>query len=267
MQPASQEYVEKMMHPAYKKSFLVSNASRASRLIVTSSDLIAKGLQGGADTFQQKTLPNETPVSFSPTTQAHIRRINTFSTKAAGISAATVQHVSNYAQNIGAGLARKEGGGGKGYDKDGNVIESYKPGLLNRSFMAFSTVADGVEQAGRNLLGGTTTSVSQIVEHKWGSEAGEASRNIGGGFKNVGLVYIDVTGVSRKAILKSVAKGMVVGQVADGRKVIVGGGDGGTVPGADGRNDLYAAETASMRTDYEGNGKKPAKGDGNGRLF
>lgn len=265
MQPASQDYIEKMMHPSYKKSFLVSNATRASRLIVTSSDFISRGMQGGADTFSQKTKPNETPVTFSPAAHSHIRRINTFSSKAAGISAATVSHVSKYAQNVGASLARKDGGG-KGYDKDGNVIESYKPGLLNRSLMAFSTVADGVEQAGRNLLGGTTSSVSQMVEHKWGPEAGEASRNIGGGFKNVGLVYIDVTGVSRKAILKSVAKGMVVGNVADGRKVIVGGGDGGVVPGAEGQSDPYnTAETASMRTDYEGNGKKPATG--NGRLF
>lgn len=261
VQPASQEYIEKMMHPAYKKSSLVSGATRASRLIVTSSDMIAKGLQGGADTFQQKTKPAAKPVTFSPAAHSHIRRINTFSSKAAGLSAATVTHISKYAQNFGAGLARKQGGGGRGYDADGNVIESYKPGILNRSFMAFSTVADGVEQGARNLLGGTTSSVSQVVEHRWGAEAGEASRNIGGGFKNVGLVYIDVTGVSRRAILKSVAKGMVVGRVADGSQVIVGGGDGGSVSQAhlmDGKQDR--SDAASVVTDYEGNGKKPSKG-------
>lgn len=260
VQPASREYVEKMMHPSYKKSSLVSGATRASRLIVTSSDMITKGLQGGADTFQQKTKPNATPVSFSATTHSHIRRINTFSTKAAGLSATTVTHISKYAQNFGASLARKDGGG-KGYDANGNVIESYKPGLLNRSFMAFSTVADGVEQGAKNLLGGTTSSVTKIVEHRWGSEAGEASRNIGGGFKNVGLVYIDVTGVSRRAILKSVAKGMVVGKVADGSQVIVGGGDGGSISQAqliEGKNDR--SDAASVVTDYEGNGKKPSKG-------
>ena len=41
--------------------------------------------------------------------------------------------------------------------------------------------------------------------------------------KDVGLVYIDVTGCSRKAIIKSVAKGMVVGRTAAGQDVIVGG--------------------------------------------
>ncbi len=68
-----------------------------------------------------------------------------------------------------------------------------------------------------------------MVSHRWGDEAGEISKNIGGGFKNVGLVYIDVTGVSRRAILKSVAKGMVVGKVPGGGELIVGGGDGGVV--------------------------------------
>ncbi|KAM0279840.1 hypothetical protein ACHAQH_004391 [Verticillium albo-atrum] len=264
VQPASQEYVEMVMHPSYKKSFLVGNASKASRLIVTSSDLIAKGLQSGADTFSQKTKPVAKPVTFTPAAHDRIRRINTFSSKAAGLSATTVTHIGKYAQNFGASLSRKKDGSGRGYDKDGNPIESYKPGLLNRSLMAFNTVADGVEQAGKNLLGGTASSVSQVVEHRWGAEAGQASRNIGGGFKNVGLVYIDVTGVSRRAILKSVAKGMVVGKVSNGGgQIIVGGGDGGTVsPGTLERNNTSTnmSETASMHTAYDGGnskGKKP----------
>lgn len=93
--------------------------------------------------------------------------------------------------------------------------------------MAFSTIADGIDQAGRNLLASTSSAATTVVEHKYGSEAGDISRNIGGGFKNVGLVYIDATGVSRRAIVKSVAKGMVVGKVRGGGDLIVGGGDGG----------------------------------------
>ncbi|ROT41793.1 hypothetical protein SODALDRAFT_335794 [Sodiomyces alkalinus F11] len=231
VQPASQEYMDMAMHPAYKKSSLVSSASRASRLIVTSSDIIAKGLQSGAEAFAHNTTPVAKPVTFNPATHEHIRRINRFSSKAADMSATTVGQISRVAQNVGASLAGKKTGAGSGYDEDGNPIESYKPGLLNRSLMAFNTVVDGIELAGKNLLGGTTSSITQMVEHRWGPEAGQASRNLGGGFKNVGLVYIDVTGVSRRAVLKSVAKGMVVGKVANGGgRIIVGGGDGGSVP-------------------------------------
>ncbi|KAF6841860.1 spg20 protein [Colletotrichum musicola] len=260
VQPVSQEYREMLMHPAYKKSFLVSNASKASRLIVTSSDLVAKGLQSSADTFSTKTKPAAKPMTFTPAAHDRIRRINQFSTKAAGLSATTVGQIGKVAQNLGATLARKKDGGGRGYDKDGNPIEGYKPGLLNRSLMAFNTVADGIDQAGRNLLTGTSSSVSQMVEHRWGDEAGQVSRNIGGGFKNVGLVYIDVTGVSRRAILKSVAKGMVVGKVKGGGQIIVGGGDGGAVVLADDQKTRRddQSDTASLYTAYEGNGKRPA---------
>ncbi|GKT47324.1 spermatogenesis-associated protein 20 [Colletotrichum spaethianum] len=260
VQPMSQEYREMVMHPSYKKSFLVSNASKASRLIVTSSDLVTKGLQTSADSFTKKTKPTNEPVTFTPAAHDRVRRINQFSTKAAGLSATTVGAVGKVAQNLGATLARKKDGSGRGYDKDGNPIEGYKPGLLNRSLMAFNTVADGIDQAGRNLLTGTSSSVSQMVEHRWGAEAGEVSRNIGGGFKNVGLVYIDVTGVSRRAILKSVAKGMVVGKVKGGGQIIVGGGDGGAIvypEDAKNRRDDQS-DTASLYTAYEGNGKQPA---------
>ena len=65
--------------------------------------------------------------------------------------------------------------------------------------MAFSTIADGIDQAGRSLLASTSTAATTVVGHKFGPEAGEVSRHIGGGFKNVGLVYIDAAGVSRRS--------------------------------------------------------------------
>jgi spartin len=220
-----------LMHPAYKRSTIVSNAAAASRLIVTASDNISKMLQGQADSYTKKTQPYTKPVEFKPSTREHIRRINAFTGNAAGLSAKTVGSIGKVAQNLGATLAKRGGNqkGGKGYGPDGKPLEDYKPGLLNKSFMAFSTVADGIDQAARNLLGSTSTAATTVVTHKWGPEAGDVTKSLGGGVKNVGLVYIDVTGVSRRAILKSVAKGMVVGKTADGAQVIVGGGDGGVV--------------------------------------
>lgn len=263
--PAKPEDVEMVFHPAYNKSFLVSNARAASRLIVTTSDMVSKALHNGADSFTQKTKPNAKPVTFKPTTHEHIRKVHTFTSGAAGLSAKTVGSVGKIAQNLGATIARngRTHGGPKGFDKDGRPIDDYKPGFLNKSLMAVSTLADGVEKAGRNLLESTTTATTTVVGHKWGPEAGEVSRNLSGGVKNVGLVYIDVTGVSRRAILKSAVKGMVVGRVAGGGgQVIVGGGDGGEVPGAlppqqqqyyNGRES--GSETSSLAG---GDAKKPA---------
>lgn len=217
---------EDEMHPAFKKSTIVSTASKASRLLITTSDYVSKTMQSQADGFTQKTKPVAKPVTFTPTTHERIRRINQFSTRAAGLSAATVGSIGKVAQNFGAHVTKRKDGSARGYDKEGKALADYKPGVLNKSLMAFNTVVDGVEQAGRNLLTGTSSSVTTVVGHRWGEEAGEVSRNLGGGVKNVGLVYIDVAGVSRRAVLKSVAKGMVVGKVKGGGQVIVGGGDG-----------------------------------------
>lgn len=233
--------------------------------MITTSDIVTKTLQSQADSFTKKTQPVK-PMTFTPATHDRIRRINTFSTKAAAMSAATVGSISKVAQNFGATVTSRSNkeGRARGYDKDGNIIASYKPGVLNKSLMAFNTVVDGMEQAGRNLLTGTSSSVSTVVGHRWGAEAGEVSKNLGGGVKNVGLVYIDVTGVSRRAILKSVAKGMVVGHVKGGGQVVVGGAENQalvpTSSGALSDNASLYADSVSNAGTYDAKGKSAAHG-------
>ncbi len=209
------------MHPAYKESKLVSQAATASRLIVTTSSQISGMLQSGAENFTQKTQPTQKPLTFTPVTHDRVRKINSLTQGAAGLSAKTVGQVSKYAQNLGATMARR--GKGKGVDRDGRPVEGYRPGILNKSLIAFSTVADGIDQGARNLLTSSSVAASTVVGHRYGSEAGEIARQLGGGVKNVGLVYVDAAGVSRKAVVKSVAKGMVLGRVKGGGDLVVGG--------------------------------------------
>ncbi|KGQ04505.1 Spartin [Beauveria bassiana D1-5] len=254
VEPVEYDCIEDSVHPAYKKSTLVSGATRASRLLITTSDYVGKLLQNQADSFTHKTEPVANPVTFTPATHERIRRINQFSSKAAGLSASTVGSISKVTQNLASNIRRKDGKA-RGYDKDGNMIDSYKPGILNKSLMAFNTIVDGAEHAGKSLLNSTSSSVSTMVGHRWGPDAGEAARNIGGGFKNVGLVYIDVTGVSRRAILKSVAQGMLVGHVKDGGKVYVGGNGDASLSGANGPGKPAAAAAAYG----DSKGKKPSK--------
>lgn len=225
VRPISEEYLRMARHPAYKDSSLVQNAAAASRLIVTGSTYLSDIMTSGATQFTQKTKPNQKPVTFKPTTHDRVRKIHDFTYSAASISAKTVGQATKYAQNFGASLS----GRGKGKEKG----EGYKPGFLNKSMIAFSTVADGLEYGGKKLLSSSGVAASQVVGHKYGQDAGNLTAELAGGVKNVGLVYIDVTGVSRRAVLKSVAKGMVVGKVKGGGEVVVGGGDGGVVPEED----------------------------------
>lgn len=215
-------------HPAYKNSTIVQTSATASRLIVTGSTYLANYITSGAESFTKKTNPNAKPLSFSDATHARIRKVGTFSTGAADLSSRTLGQVERVAQNLGASLARKDNKK-KGVDRH-NPPPDYKPGVMNKSMIAFSTLADGLTESARNMLLTGSSAASTVIGHKYGNEAGDVARNLTGGIKNVGLVYIDATGVSRRAMLKSVAKGMVVGRMRDGKQVVVGAGDGGEVP-------------------------------------
>ena len=239
----AEDYLETSKHPAYAKSTIVQTSAKASRLLVTTSSYVSNAMTSGADNFQRKTEPNPTPMTFSPTTQANLRRIHTFTQTAAGFSAKTVGQVGKYAQNFGAKMAGKGEKQKRGYDKEGKVDTGYKPGILNKSMIAFSTIADGIDHAGRQLLASGSAAATNVVGHKYGSEAGDATRSLTGGIKNVGLVYIDAVGVSRKAVLKSVAKGMVVGRMPNGQALVVGAGDGGVMPGEAYPNDMKRVQS------------------------
>lgn len=229
----SEDYLRMARHPAYKDSSLVQNAASASRLIVTGSDYLGNLMSKGADGFTQRTQPIPKPLTFGPATHERVRKLHSFTNSGASLSAKTVGQATKYAQNLGASMARKQAKTEKGFDKDGNPVESYKPGFLNKSMIAFSTIADGVAESGKSLLTQGGAAATTVVGHRYGPHAQSIAADLAGGVRNVGLVYIDVTGVSRRAVIKSVAKGMVVGKVKGGGQVVVGGGDGGVVPESD----------------------------------
>ncbi|CRG89321.1 hypothetical protein PISL3812_06357 [Talaromyces islandicus] len=228
----SEEYLRMARHPAYKSSTIVQTSAMASRLIVTGSSYLANALNSGADSFTQRTKPNPKPIVFTPTAHARIRKVHTLSQSAAGLSSRTAGQIGRVAQNLGATLARRKETGKKsaqGYDKDGNPV-AFKPGVMNKSLIAFSTLMDGIEESARTVLTSGGAAASTMIGHRYGAEAGSVASSLTSGVKNVGLVYIDASGVSRKAVLKSVAKGMVVGRMHNGEQVVVGGGDGGEAP-------------------------------------
>lgn len=231
----SEEYLRMARHPAYKNSTVVQTSARASRLIVTGSTFLANKLTAGADNFTQRTKPNPEPLQFSPAAQARIRKVHNLSQSAAGLSARTAGSIGRVAQNLGATLARRKDtpkdSPYQGYDRNVNPVE-VKTGIMNKSLIAFTTLMDGIEEGARTVLNSGSTAASTVISHRYGPDAGSVASDLTRGFRNVGLVYIDAAGVSRKAVLKSVARGMVVGRMYNGQQVVVGSGDGGQVPDA-----------------------------------
>ncbi|EPS43726.1 hypothetical protein H072_2302 [Dactylellina haptotyla CBS 200.50] len=203
-------------NPAYASSTIVSKAAWASKFIVTAATYAATAMESGAQKFTQKTNPVAEPLSFTPTTHERVRKIHNFTQGASGFSSKTIGKVQEVAQNIGAKMAGR-------VDKEGNEIQKRappKPGLLNKSMIAFSTLADGIDAAGKHLLHSGSNAATTVVKHRYGDEAGQMAYGLTSSVKNVGLVYVDAAGVSRRAVVKSVAKGMVLGKVKGGGELV-----------------------------------------------
>lgn len=77
-------------------------------------------------------------------------------------------------------------------------------------------------------------------------------------------VYIDAAGVSRKAIIKSVAKGMVVGKVRGGGQIMVGGGDGGVFKPPPGTDPDWEKKETEKSEQSSASSAPPAYGSGFG---
>jgi hypothetical protein len=60
-----------------------------------------------------------------------------------------------------------------------------------------------------------------LHSHKYGPEAAQATQLLGGSVRNVALVYVDVRGIGRQALLKSTAKGFVKTTLKSGNKILL----------------------------------------------
>jgi len=214
VQPITDDYLDAASHPAYASSSLVSKAATASKMVVTAATYVASAMETGAQKFTQSTQPVNQPLSFTPATHDRVRKIHSFTQGATSVSSKTVGRAQHIMQNLGAKVAGKDQreAAGKG---------AGKPGLLNKSMIAFSTIADGIDAASKHLLASGGNAATTMVGHRYGNEAKGLAYDLTSSVRNVGLVYVDATGVSRKAVIKSVAKGMVLGSVKGGGKVVV----------------------------------------------
>ena len=177
----------------------MQTAATVSRLIVTTSAYLSGAMAAGARSFSDKTTPRATPVTFQPSTHQRFQQVHTLTATAAKFSSATVGKVSSLAQNAGARLARRDSDRAeRGRPRD--------PNILNKSLIAFSTVADGIDYASKSLLGAGSQAATHVVGHRYGDEAADVARNLTGAVKNVGLVYIDASGVSRRAVVRGVPR-------------------------------------------------------------
>jgi hypothetical protein len=198
------------------QSSLVYAAEKISSGIMFSTNAISKGINSSVDWYIKRHPTSDLPVTFQPSTLERVRKIHHLSNSAVVISAKATGFLASAAHSLGSGIRHKLGS----EDKPGK-----KPGFLNKSLIAFETIADSIDTSTKQLLGTTSNAATNVVRHKYGDQAADISHGLGSTVRNVGLVYVDAHGVTRKALIKGTAKGMLFKtKVGDGNEVILGGG-------------------------------------------
>ena len=198
------------------QSSLVRAADVVSSGILYSSNTFSKGINSSANWYINKRPTSELPVTFQPATLERVRKIHQLSNSAVVISAKATGFLAQAAHSMGAGVRQKIAGD----EKAGK-----KPSLLNKSLIAFETIADSIDTSTRQLLSTSSSAATMVVRHRYGEQAADISHGLGSTVRNVGLVYVDARGVTRKALIKGAAKGMLFkAKVGNGNEVVLGGG-------------------------------------------
>ncbi|RDB24224.1 hypothetical protein Hypma_008599 [Hypsizygus marmoreus] len=91
------------------------------------------------------------------------------------------------------------------------VTLSKKERILLSADLIFATI----DNETRRVLDTGTERIGAVVGHKYGEEAKETSLLMAGTARNVGLVYVDMRGIGRRALLKQAGMQLVRGRVSE----------------------------------------------------
>ncbi|EST06579.1 Senescence/spartin-associated [Kalmanozyma brasiliensis GHG001] len=227
-----------VLSPEERRDWMIKGADTISRTIVKSADFVGGKIQGAANSYMSKTpaagspgttTPNNEkteagrdPLKFGPKTHASAQQLNDWSGQAVQMSAKTTGAILQMAGNIGDKIGRKTGIQRK-TNPDGSSGPAPKGirGFVNRGLIAANTVLDGIDAGAQTLLYTSGQAASDVVGHRYGDDAREVANAFGRTGKNVFIVYKDVRGIRRSALLKAARGRVMKAKLQDGREVTI----------------------------------------------
>jgi len=118
--------------------------------------------------------------------------------------------------------------------------------LLNRLLISTDLLLTTVENSAQQLIVSTTDNLANSLGHKYGPDMHSAVHTVGDTAKNVGVVYIDLHGVGRRALIKRAGKRVIKGRI--GRREVVFGGE---QPMGDEKQPYIQSSATSSSADFK----------------
>ena len=91
---------------------------------------------------------------------------------------------------------------------------SLKLTTKDRVLLSLSLILSTIDNSARRVLDTGTKEIGKVVGHKYGPEAAHSSLLMAGTARNVGLVYVDLKGVGRRALVRRAGRTFVKAQMS-----------------------------------------------------
>jgi spartin len=97
-------------------------------------------------------------------------------------------------------------------------------GMKDKVLISADLILSTIDHSTRQLIDTSTSQFGKVMHHKYGEEAAESSTLMANTARNVGLVYVDMRGIGRRALLKRVGKTYIKSKVSSRKNADVPAG-------------------------------------------
>jgi spartin len=229
-----------------ESDFVMHTAGLVSKGIVFVTNVLSSGMSSAASYYIAHSEPTKDPVVFSDTTRQNFRRVHKISGQAVNVTSKTTGMIHKAVEQLTDRVAGRSSSSystpalpprNKGSLSPSGFTSPYpgspsprstspapppppprkKPALVNRVLASTDLLLTTVEQSAQYLISNGTQNMSRAMEHKYGPDASQAALHMGNMVRNVSMVYIDVRGVGRRALLRKAGKRVVFGSRRQGK--------------------------------------------------
>ena len=216
-----------------------------SKGIVFATNLLSSGMSSATSYYIARSEPTREPVVFSDTTRQNLRRVHrisgqavTVTSKATGMIHKVVEKLADRVTSRGSSPSSAPALPSRNRDglSPSNFSSPYlgppspqsashtpppvpprKPAMLNRMLASTDLLLTTIEHSAYHLISNGTQNASRAMGHKYGPDASQAAFQVGDSARNVSMVYIDVRGVGRRALLRKAGRRIVFGSKRQGK--------------------------------------------------
>jgi len=207
---------------------LLAGAQFVGKGMVMSADIASSGMQSGSRYFRESTQPLPQPLRISESTRAAVLQSKLASGMAiqvsAGVVAGAVAMTDNLANTIG-GSYKQSSVGGEYISKENEKYVRAAKIVGTAGLEAVGELYRALDSASRTLIRGGLSAASDVIDHRYGEEAGAAARDTAKAVTNLSEAALNMNLVSTSAIAQSIGRKAAMAAISEQHQPAIAGAE------------------------------------------